>query len=134
MAGAETSESLAAAAGPILVVDDDPNIRVTIQWALEEAGFRVETAADGIEALERAARVRPVLVVLDLRLPGVDGANVAIRLRADHGSPPPILLVTAEDRAASTARRVGAYAYLGKPFDLDDLVETVRRGLDGARS
>jgi DNA-binding response OmpR family regulator len=113
----------------ILVIDDDPNIRLTIQWALEEAGFVVDTAADGTEALEQGPWVRPALVVLDLRLPGVDGMNVAAQLRADHGEALPILLVTADDRAAAVARRIGAYAYLGKPFDLDDLVDTVRRGL-----
>ena len=116
---------------PILVVDDDPSIRLTIRWVLEEAGFEVETAADGDEALEQVQRLRPALVVLDLRLPGVDGQTVAARLRADHGEPLPILLVTAEDRAAAIARRVGAYAFVAKPFDLDDLVETVRRGLAG---
>ena len=116
---------------PILVIDDDPGIRLTIRWALEDAGFEVETAADGTEALEQVQRLRPALVVLDLRLPGMDGQTVAARLRADHGEPLPILLVTAEDRAAAIARRVGAYAFVAKPFDLDDLVETVRRGLAG---
>lgn len=129
MAGVDGRDSGSSPTGSILVVDDDPSVRLTIQWVLEEAGFVVETAADGIKALEQVERARPALVVLDLRLPGVDGVHVAARLRADDGDPLPILLVTAEDRAAAVAKRIGAYAYLGKPFDLDDLVETVRRGL-----
>jgi DNA-binding response OmpR family regulator len=120
-------------AGPILIIDDDSGTRLTIQWALEEVGFVVETALDGIQGLERAASVRPALVILDLRLPGVDGTSVAAQLRASHETPPPILLITADDRAEQRARQIGAYAYLSKPFDLDDLVAEVQRGLAGAR-
>lgn len=119
--------------GPILVIDDDSGTRLTIQWALEEVGFVVETALDGIQGLERAASVHPALVILDLRLPGVDGRSVAAQLRAAHAAPPPILLITADDRAEQRARQVGAYAYLAKPFDLDDLVAAVQRGLDTTR-
>jgi len=134
MAGDTAREPVSPPRGPILVIDDDPNTRLTIQWALEEAGYAVETAADGVQGLARAASIRPVLVVLDLRLPGVDGRTVASHLRATVGTPTPILLITADDRAATAARQVGAYAYLSKPFELDDLVETVRLGLEGAPS
>jgi DNA-binding response OmpR family regulator len=113
----------------ILVVDDDPRIRQAIRWALEEEGFVVETAADGRQAPERAVGVRPALVVLDMRLPVVDGATVADGLRAAYGEPPPIILITADDRAEEKARRVGAYAHLPKPFDLDELIATIQRGL-----
>jgi DNA-binding response OmpR family regulator len=113
----------------VLVVDDDLQIRQTIRWALEEEGFVVETASDGQQALERATSARPALVVLDMRLPLVDGAAVADGLRSSLKVPPPIVLITADDRPAEKARRVGAYAYLEKPFELDDLVATVRRGL-----
>jgi two-component system response regulator MprA len=119
-------------AGPILVVDDDSGTRLAIQWMLEEDGFVVDTAIDGTQALERAASRTPALVVLDLRLPGVDGTLVAARLRTEHGAALPILLITADDRAEQTARQVGAYAYLSKPFDLDDLVAAVQRGLNGS--
>jgi CheY-like chemotaxis protein len=115
---------------PILVVDDDWQTRRLLRWALEEEGFLVETAADGGQALELARRTRPALVVLDMRLPVMDGAAVAGGLRAAHGAPPPIVLITGDDRPAELASRVGAYAHLSKPFDLDDLIATVRRGLD----
>lgn len=118
-----------AAQPVILVVDDDLQIRQTIRWTLEEEGFVVETAADGQEALERATSARPALVVLDMRLPLVDGAAFADGLRRAFTAPPPIVLITADDRPAEKALRVGAFAHLGKPFDLEDLVATVRRGL-----
>lgn len=113
----------------ILVVDDDLYVRQTIQLALEEEGFVVETAADGQRGLERAMCSRPALVVLDMRLPLVDGTAVADGLRSAFSMPPPIVLITADDRPAEKARHVGAYAYLQKPFEIDDLVATVRRGL-----
>jgi DNA-binding response OmpR family regulator len=116
-------------AAHILVVDDDWQTRRLIRWALEEEGFVVETASDGQQALERATSARPALVVLDMRLPLVDGTAVADGLRSSLKVPPPIVLITADDRPAEKARRVGAYAYLEKPFELDDLVATVRRGL-----
>jgi DNA-binding response OmpR family regulator len=113
----------------ILVVDDDPRIRQTIQWALGEEGFAIETAANGRTALERAIRARPALIVLDMRMPLVDGIAFADGLRRAFSEPPPIVLITGDDRPADKARRVGAYAYLPKPFELDDLVATIRRGV-----
>jgi two-component system response regulator MprA len=115
----------------ILIVEDDRRVRETIRWALEEEGFLVETAADGRRALERATLSRPELVVLDMMLPVLDGAAVADGLRTAYSDPPPILLLTADGRPEQKARRVGAYAHLAKPFEVDDLVAAVRRGLDG---
>jgi two-component system response regulator MprA len=118
-----------AAPAPILVVEDDPRIRETIQWVLEEEGYEVETAADGQQALDRVAARRPRLLVLDMMLPGLDGAGVADGLLAAYGEKPPILLITADGRAQAKAQRVGAFAYLNKPFELDDLVALVRQGV-----
>ena len=126
----EPTGDLAGAA--ILVVDDDHGTQETLRWALTDAGFVVETAADGRQALARAASFHPALVVLDLKLPLVDGAAVAAGLRAALPHPPPILLITGDDRPAEKARRVGAFAYLRKPFDLDDLIASVRSGLRAA--
>ncbi len=113
----------------ILVVDDDPDILFTIQWALEDEGYQVRTAADGREAIQRGIESRPALLVLDMGLPIVAGDGVAARLREAYGSELPILLITADGHAADKARRVGAVAYLSKPFDVDTLVETVRRSV-----
>ena len=116
---------------PILVVDDDADVRRTIQWALEDEGLVVETAADGRQALDRVARDCPSLVVLDISLPGVDGYDVAAGVRARYGDTVPMMVITADGSAAEKARRVGAFAYLHKPFEIDDLVTAVQRGLDG---
>jgi DNA-binding response OmpR family regulator len=77
----------------ILVVDDESNIVELAQMYLEQAGYSVESACDGQEALTRARHRRPALVVLDLMLPGLDGWEVCRRLRAQ--SDVPIIMLTA---------------------------------------
>jgi DNA-binding response OmpR family regulator len=113
----------------LLVVDDDPRVRQTIQWTLEDEGYVVLTAADGREALECAAARRPDLIVLDITLPVLDGFEVARALRAAHGEMPPILAITADGQAQAKAERVGAYTYVRKPFEIDALLSAVRAGL-----
>ena len=114
----------------VLVVDDDPRVRLAIQWALEDAGLHVVTAEDGERAVEHALATRPEVMVLDMTLPLVDGSEVARLVRATHGESLPILVITADGHAAEKAERVGAYAYVRKPFDVSDLVEAVRRGVE----
>jgi len=116
---------------PVLVVEDDPSIQQTIRWALEDAGFVVQLARDGIEGLDWARRQRPGLVVLDIGLPRLNGDGFATGLRGLYDRNVPILVVTADGRAADKARRVGAFDFMQKPFDVDDLVAVVRRGLAG---
>ncbi|MBV9282246.1 MAG: response regulator [Chloroflexi bacterium] len=110
----------------VLVVEDDDTLREVIKWALEDEGARVAVAADGQQALEWVATHRPALIVLDVGLPIVGGDGVAAGVRAIHGDTVPILVVTADGRAAEKARKVGAFAYLHKPFDLDRLVHIVQ--------
>ncbi|GAC1325324.1 MAG: hypothetical protein NVSMB2_23860 [Chloroflexota bacterium] len=117
------------AVGHVLVVEDDVILRETLQWALEDEGLQVMLAVDGLDALERAAIATPDLVVLDMGLPGLDGYGVAAGLRAQHGEHISILVVTADGGAREKARRVGAYAYLHKPFDIDKFVERVKEGI-----
>jgi DNA-binding response OmpR family regulator len=117
------------ATGAVLVVEDDPPMRQLIRWVLEDEGIPVETAADGQQALEHARRRRPALVVLDMNLPFVDGDGVASGLRGFPGKTPPILVITGDGRPVEKARRVGAFALLEKPFEVDDLISVVRQGL-----
>jgi DNA-binding response OmpR family regulator len=112
----------------ILVVDDEPEIVQFIGLALEDEGYAVSTAADGEEAVEAAARQRPDLVVLDMGLPRLDGQGVATELRRLYGEIP-ILLITADGRAGEKAARMGAYDYLRKPFELDELVSSIEERL-----
>jgi DNA-binding response OmpR family regulator len=117
---------------PVLVVEDEGGMRQTLRWTLEEEGFAVADAATARQAVEAALGARPALVLLDYGLPDGDGADVATALRHHLAEgAPPIVVLTADGRAAEKARRVGAVAYLHKPFDLDELLATVRRALAG---
>lgn len=110
----------------ILVVDDDPKIVNLVRAYLVAAGFEVVTAADGHVALEKAATLRPRLIVLDLMLPGVDGMEVARRIR--EASKVPILMLTARGAVADRVRGLagGADDYLAKPFSPAELVARVQ--------
>lgn len=114
----------------ILVVEDDDVVRRIVGETLEAEGWTVLVAADGRQAIQQAAEHPPALVVLDVTLPIVDGYGVAAALRAAQGPGLPILVVSADGQVAAKAQRAGAFAYLRKPFDLDDLVATVRRRLE----
>ena len=114
---------------PILVVDDDPRMRHVIRSTLEEEGLAVETAADGPQALAQATRIRPRLVILDMGLPLLDGAGLAGELRAIYGDSLPFVVISADGHVVEKARRVGARAYLAKPFELDELAAAVRQVL-----
>jgi len=114
----------------VLVVDDDAIILRLIRQALTDAGFQVDTALDGEEALALARIQSPDLVVLDITLPRSDSAQIAAQLRAlkEHL---PILVITGDGAAAEKARLVSAFDYVRKPFELDALLSAVVRGLDG---
>ncbi len=126
-----TSAERDAAPNPVLVVDDAPQLRQLIQWALEDEGLPVVTAGDGREALERAVRRLPAVVVLDMGLPLLSGEGVVAGLREVYGETVPVIVITADGRAAEKARRVGARAYLHKPFEIDDLITAVLGALRG---
>ena len=111
---------------PILVVDDDDAIRQTVAEILEIEGYRVAAAANGQEALERVGEVKPSLVLLDMRMPIMDGWGFARELR-QRGIKLPILVMTAAQNARSLAEEIGADGYVAKPFDLDDLLGKVER-------
>jgi CheY-like chemotaxis protein len=114
----------------VLVVEDDAAIRdLLAQAALDEPGMRVLTARDGAEALAAFARVRPDVVLLDMRLPGIDGAEVCRRLKADPATAgvPVIALSASVDPAA--AQEAGCDDFVAKPFELDDLMARLRRWL-----
>lgn len=111
----------------ILLVDDDPGIRLSIQRALEFEGHEVRTAEDGLLALEAVATEAPDLIVLDVSMPRLDGLGVCRRLRTE-GNDVPILVLTARqgvsDRVAGLD--AGADDYLPKPFALEELLARVR--------
>lgn len=111
----------------ILVVDDEPNIIQLARMYLERDGFRVETAGDGPTALDRATRIHPALIVLDIMLPGIDGLEVCRTLRARNDSVA-ILILTARDDDIDkiVGLELGADDYLTKPFNPRELVARVK--------
>jgi two-component system OmpR family response regulator len=114
-----------AEAPTVLVIEDDPGIRLVIQGALADEGVRVAVAVDGRGAVRAAEERRPDLVVLDMMLPDMTGHDVAAKLKARWGSDLRIIVVTADGRAAEKAAAVGAVGFLTKPFDIDGLVTYV---------
>ena len=110
----------------ILIVDDDPEILETICAFLAWEGYSVATASNGAEALQTVERIRPALVLLDMRMPILDGWGFARELR-QRGIQLPIVVMTAAQDAQAWAREISAAGCLPKPFDLDDLVAAVKR-------
>lgn len=110
----------------ILVVDDEANIVDLVRMYLEREGYRVESAADGGQALEQIHAHPPALMVLDLMLPIVDGLEVCRRVRAD--SDLPIIMLTARDEDVDkiVGLELGADDYLTKPFNPRELVARVK--------
>jgi two-component system response regulator RegX3 len=117
----------------ILVVDDEQSYRDALTVALQREGFAVETAADGVEALERFDAVQPALVLLDVMLPRVSGVDVCRQIRTR--SRVPIIMVTARNAEidAVVGLEVGADDYVTKPFRLRELVARVRAALRRGR-
>ena len=115
--------------GKILIVDDEPNILISLEFLMKREGYDVHVARDGVEALEALRRERPRLVLLDVMMPGKTGFEVCQELRADDAiSDTLVLMLTARGRDADVAKGlgVGADAYVTKPFSTRELVEKVR--------
>ncbi len=109
----------------ILVVDDDPAIRDMVTWALSEEGYEVAQAGNGAEALRLVGRYKPVVVLLDMTMPVMDGWEFSRRLRDRHGQRIPIICMTAAKDARQRSREIDAEAVLSKPFNLDELFARV---------
>lgn len=113
----------------ILVVDDEPRYVWAIRLNLESRGYGVLTASDGQTALEIAAVESPDLVILDIRLPGLDGFEVCRRLREFSTIPVIMLTALAEDAEKVAGLDVGADDYVTKPFSAEELLARVRSAL-----
>jgi DNA-binding response OmpR family regulator len=116
-------------AATVLVADDDADILRIVEINLRLEGFEVVTARDGPDALAKAVAVRPDLVLLDVRMPGIDGYTICGRIRADSSlAAIPVIIVTANYGAAEgeAARRAGADDFLVKPFHPDMLLDMAK--------
>lgn len=118
----------------ILVVDDDPDVCALLQRSLSAEGYEVETVLDGYLALAFCTKRVPALVLLDLMMPQMDGEHFAVALRAQlREATPPIVLVSASQIRDQVASSVGAAGMIEKPFDLEELHETVAQLCGPAR-
>jgi two-component system response regulator (stage 0 sporulation protein F) len=117
-------------AGRILIVDDEEPVREVLTEYFAGQGYTVESAGGGAEALEAAGRTRPDLVLLDVRMPGMDGVQVLRRLRERHPGLAVIMITANEDVAlARQTLQLGAFDYVAKPFDFDYLDRAVAAAL-----
>ena len=117
----------------ILIVDDEPNVVVPIQFLMEQQGYRVMTAERGEDALDLIYQYKPDLVLLDIMLPGIDGYEVCeiVRLNPDYRNIK-IIFITARGREEEIAKglALGADAYITKPYSNAALVAKVKELLE----
>jgi response regulator RpfG family c-di-GMP phosphodiesterase len=119
----------------VLLIDDEPALRELLRVTLESERVRVDEAADGFEADARIQAHRPNAIVLDLQLPGEDGAQICARLKSDPYTRgiPIVLLTGADPERARQAKQAGAEALLHKPFSPLELVALLERLTDGSQ-
>ncbi|MCX4245094.1 response regulator transcription factor [Paraliomyxa miuraensis] len=109
----------------VLVVDDEPDVSVTLQMILEAHGYEVVVAANGVEALHRIVERVPAVILLDMLMPVMNGWELVAELSRRYSHRPPIIVVTAAENARERAFEVGAEDYLRKPFDVRALLDKI---------
>lgn len=120
----------------VLVVDDEPQIRRSLQVNLEGKGYQVLTAEDGEQAVQVMAHQPPDVIVMDLLLPGIDGIELTRRIRKDSAVPIIFLSAIGEEPKKIDALEAGADDYVTKPFSVDELlarIKSVLRRVAGSR-
>lgn len=113
----------------ILVVDDDPNLREVVRYALSREGFRVEEAQNGEEALRRWRALKPDLLVLDVLMPEMDGLAVCREIRRESTVPIVFLSSRDEELDRVLGLELGGDDYISKPFSTRELVSRVQRSV-----
>ncbi len=115
----------------ILVVDDEKNMRWALERALKTQGYEVYQAEDGARGLALAIELKPDLMILDLKMPGMDGLSVLAALK-EKSLPVMVVVITAHGSTATAveAMKLGAYDYINKPFDIDELKLIVAKALE----
>jgi len=113
----------------ILIVDDEPNIVISLEFLMKREGFAVSVAVDGEEALQKIAEIQPDLVLLDIMMPKKSGFEVCQEIRANPAwASIKVVMLTAKGRDTEVQKgmALGADAYVTKPFSTKDLVAKVR--------
>ncbi len=119
----------------ILVIDDEPSIGRVVQFKLQQEGFKVRIATDGLEGLAKVKEEKPDLILLDLMMPGMDGFEVAKRLRASsETATTPVIILTARGQEMDRIRGIelGVLDFFTKPFSPQKLLERVKELFKGA--
>jgi len=111
----------------VLVVERDPHVRRLERFLLEEAGYRVQFADDGLSALELARSVRPALIVAEALVPKLDGLALCRRLKADELTRDIRVLIVSILACEDRAREAGADAYVRKPLNETTLIDSVQK-------
>jgi DNA-binding NtrC family response regulator len=118
----------------ILVIDDEKDLRRFLEKLLTGRGYAVETAAGGEDALARMERKEPALVLLDLKMPGMDGLEVLEGIGKSHPGVTPIMMTAyGTVETAVKAVKLGAYDYITKPFDIDRILIAIDKALEKRR-
>ena len=117
----------------VLIVDDEPRITVALMTRLQACGYEVFHAINGLAGVEAAAIHRPDIVIMDIRMPDIDGYEACARIHRLPGlERTPVLFLSANAHAAERALEVGS-AFLSKPYEAGDVIETIERVLDESR-
>jgi CheY-like chemotaxis protein len=111
----------------VLIVDDDMAIRMAFQIALQEEGYEVALAEHGKAALTRILQFPPEVILLDLRMPIMDGPTFAQEYHHQPGPHAPIVVITAMSDGDAAVKEMGAAACLSKPFSIDEVVSTIEK-------
>lgn len=118
----------------IWIVDDDQSIRWVLEKALTQAGIRTSSFSSADDANDRLAHEKPDAIISDIRMPGMDGLEFLRRVNEKYPSLPVIITTAHSDLdSAVSSYQKGAFEYLPKPFDVDEVIEFTRRALDHAR-
>jgi len=114
----------------VLIVDDQPGIRRLLMEVLTEEGYSVHTAANGYEGIQKAKDMNPALILMDMKMPGMDGIETLLELK-NLNQAEKVIMMTAygELELVNNAKEIGAYAYITKPFDILELCTMIQQGI-----
>ena len=121
----------------VLIVDDSVTVRKVTSRLMERQGFEVETAKDGVDALEKLQELRPDVVLLDIEMPRMDGFEVLRSVRRDEALKDlPIIMITSRtgEKHKQQAMELGVNEYLGKPFQEANLIATIEEVIASAKA
>jgi CheY-like chemotaxis protein len=110
----------------VLVIEDDKDLRELVAMMLEDAGLCVLAAGNGQEGLDRVQMRMPDLILLDMKMPVMNGWQFAAEFRARYGAAAPIVVITAAEHASLRAQEIGAVGWISKPFEMDEFIKQVK--------